>query len=408
MGVSVETCPRFKWKIRKSSLTMDFKIMLFLAAMAGSCLTFDLDSVDLVNPVIWSTFDLDDVQKTVALLRSGSNNTGHIIDVFQQAARTVDQTIKKAEIKMQELTERIGSAGITATNVTKEAFEKYDKVKSDVRGARRKLRSLADKTKTACEEMEIYLQGWANEVDNGDKRSYLKEQLTIMEELTKESITLLREAEVIYESSIDNIEGVNRNLRDFSKDMKRMLNTSSQEHETWTARLRGGVYSSSGVLSVGLLVADFMGGFGAFSLVGNAINWGTSIPIVEVNIAKVTKKLEELEALGESVVEDIEGIKTTTGDLIRGLERELDIVSDWKNDALVMDKKLDRIDLLKFERLPLYRDIFAREVVALREAAEEYLNQPVQLFDQKKSVQQERRKRSLSEITVVRNHKRSF
>merc|ERR1712209_121376 len=142
-------------------------------------------------------------------------------------------------------------------------------------------------------------------------------------------------------------------------------------------------------------MGDFMGGFGAFSLVGNAINWGTSIPIVEVNIAKVTKKLEELEALGESVVEDIEGIKTTTGDLIRGLERELDIVSDWKNDALVMDKKLDRIDLLKFERLPLYRDIFAREVVALREAAEEYLNQPVQLFDQKISPTREAKAKPL-------------
>jgi len=333
-------------------------------------LTADLE---LANPK-------DDVQKTVALLISGSNNTGQIVDVFQRAARKVDQTIKNAEIKMQELNERIGSVGKSANRITKEAFEKYDKVKRDVRGARRKLRSLADETKTACEEMEIYLQFWANEVDNGDKRSYLKKQLTIMEELTRVSITLLREAKVIYESAIDNVEGVNRKLRDFGREMKKMLDTSSKEHKSWTTALRAGVYSS----------------------------WGTSIPVVEASIARVTTKLEELEALGESVVEDVEGIKTTTGDLIRGLERELAIVSDWKNDALVMDKKLDTIDLLKFERLPLYRDIFAREVVALREAAQEYLNQPVQLFDQKKSVQQERRKRSLSEITVVRNHKRSF
>ena len=90
----------------------------------------------------------------------------------------MDDTIKKAERKMQELTDKIGSVGVRANKVTGVAFEKYEQVKRDMRNARRKLRSLADKTKIACADLEIYLEGWDNEVDNGDKRLYLKEQVT--------------------------------------------------------------------------------------------------------------------------------------------------------------------------------------------------------------------------------------
>ena len=38
-----------------------------------------------------------------------------------------------------------------------------------------------------------------------------------------ESLELLAEAEKKYESAIDNIDGVNINLRDFHKDLKKML-----------------------------------------------------------------------------------------------------------------------------------------------------------------------------------------
>ena len=153
---------------------MEFKVTLFMAVMAGSCLMF-------ADPTTAAAADLtnlgDDVQRTVAILESGSDNTANLIEVFKGAAKTVDEIIRKAAIKMQEITEQIGSVGRDAIKITNGAFKKYDGVRRDVRAARRKLRSLADKTKTACEDMELYLEGWANEVDNGEKRFYLKEQV---------------------------------------------------------------------------------------------------------------------------------------------------------------------------------------------------------------------------------------
>ena len=62
------------------------------------------------------------------------------------------------------------------------------------------------------------------------------------------------------------------------------------------------------------------------------------------------------------------------------LQTELRIVASWKTNAQNLNGKLDRLSLDRFERLPLYRNSFLRSVVRLRKSAEEYLNQPVELF----------------------------
>ena len=62
------------------------------------------------------------------------------------------------------------------------------------------------------------------------------------------------------------------------------------------------------------------------------------------------------------------------------LQTELRIVASWKTNAQDLDGKLDSLSLDSFERLALYRNSFLRSVVRLRESAEEYLNQPVELF----------------------------
>ena len=101
-----------------------------------------------------------------------------------------------------------------------------------------------------------------------------------------ESLELLAEAEKKYELAIDNIDGVNINLRDFHKDLKKMLDENSAEHKEWSSQLRAGVYSSAGSVTVGMIIADIFGCLGICSAVGNAVAWGTAIPTVEGSIAE--------------------------------------------------------------------------------------------------------------------------
>ena len=121
---------------------------------------------------------IDVVKNAVDSLEEGSTISIDVMKQVKKVVQKVDETIKVTERKIQELTEKIGSIEETSDKLTGEVFQKYDQVKKDMRAARRKLRSLADKTKIACKDLEIYLEGWNNEVDNGDKRLYLQMQVT--------------------------------------------------------------------------------------------------------------------------------------------------------------------------------------------------------------------------------------
>ena len=121
--------------------------------------------------------DTDEIKDTVDEMKKGSSISTKLVKEVKKVAKMVDDILKKTERKMQELTEKIGSVGVRSSKITGQAFEKYDQVKKDLRAARRKLRSLADKTKKASEDMEIYLKFWDATVDNADKRLYLKEQV---------------------------------------------------------------------------------------------------------------------------------------------------------------------------------------------------------------------------------------
>jgi len=349
----------------------------------------------------------DIIKTAVDALAGGAGLSDNASKQIKEAAEKVDDILKQAEKRMLEITEKIGTLGVESNKLTKEAFDKYDAVKKSLRLSRRELRKLADKTKTACEELDDYLGGWDNGVDNGDKKKYLKLQLTIMENLMKESIEMLKKAENNYEQAIDDIVAVNGQLRDFNAGVKKMLDTSSEEHDAWVTGVRAGAYTTATGITIGMIVADILGCLGFCSGIVSSVSWGTAVSATEGHIAAVTAQIEVLEALGESVREDIGVVKARTDNLIKLLEREVDIIGTWSNNAENLDKKLDTVDLKNFEELPLYRGNFVKALGRLRKSAEEYLAQPEQLWeDEETPTQIRRRKRDLAFLT--RSHKRRF
>ena len=112
-------------------------------------------------------------------LVQGAGIPERIIAKLKTSLGPVDEILRQAEKRMEEISEKIGTLGVQSTNMTKMAFDKYSKVKKSLRHARKELRILADKTRTACEELKIYLEGWDNREDNGDKKIYLMEQVLI-------------------------------------------------------------------------------------------------------------------------------------------------------------------------------------------------------------------------------------
>merc|ERR1712117_65161 len=113
-----------------------------------------------------------------------------------------------------------------------------------------------------------------------------------------------------------------------------------------------------------MIVADILGCLGICSAIGNLVGWGTAVGAAEGSIAAVTAELEELEVTVKTIVKDDIGlIKDRTDKMIKLLEREVDIIARWSNNAVNLNRKLHRVnDLSKFDRLPHYREALTYDV----------------------------------------------
>ena len=116
-------------------------------------------------------------------------------------------------------------------------------------------------------------------------------------------------------------------------------------------------------------------------------------------------ELEELRLLGESVKGDIEDLRGQTRKLIQLLNEEANLLVEWRVRAEKMDKSISKLDLNRFDRLPLFRTRFTRAVEELRKAAEAYLEQPETLDEIDELWGRNRKRRALP---LTRSHKRMF
>ena len=84
----------------------------------------------------------------------------------------------------------------------------------------------------------------------------------------------------------------------------------------------------------------------------------------------MTDDLEELRTLGEIAMEDVRQVTKDTDNMIETLERKFDVIETWKNNAEILNLKLDRVrDMSKFDELPNYKDAYLKILVGLRESA---------------------------------------
>lgn len=205
------------------------------------------------------------VENAAHELEEGSTIFKDTIEKVKNVVEKVDETIKKTERRIQQFTQNIGTIETISNKHTGEVFQKFEQVKKDMRAARRKLWHLADKTKLACTDLEIYIEGWDQAVDNEEQKLYLQEQIDIMEGLMKESLQLLTEAEKRYKTVIFNVDGVNTWLLHYHIALEKMLDKNSAEHQKWTSKLKGGAYGTPLAVTAGKIFADIFNSLGTSS-----------------------------------------------------------------------------------------------------------------------------------------------
>ena len=68
-----------------------------------------------------------------------------------------------------------------------------------------------------------------------------------MRGLTRDTLTVLGKAEQKYENAISDIEDVQSSLQDLKLEVIKSLNTTSEEYEQWTTKIRVIAYGGSAV-----------------------------------------------------------------------------------------------------------------------------------------------------------------
>ena len=119
----------------------------------------------------------DIINDVVNALAKGIGQSDVRTRLIKEIGKKSDDILNRAQERILEISERISALGIENNEMSKKAFDKYNSVKKSLMSSRRELRKLADKTKTACEELEDYLAGWDNAVDYEARREYFKEQV---------------------------------------------------------------------------------------------------------------------------------------------------------------------------------------------------------------------------------------
>merc|ERR1711879_940689 len=328
--------------------------------------------------------DIEDmVHGMEAMMEVQGNVVGDISGVVEQTSGL----IQEAEEKMEQFIVKIDSLDLENSRITKDNFAKYNRVKDYLREARRQLRELATKTKSACEDLELFVDGWEdNKREN--KREYFKEQIALMEELLKDTFTILGRAETQYERAITELEDIRTSLHNFKVEVNRMLDSSSEENEAWKKTIRAVFYL--GCILGGMFSPEC---------------YAEAVPVIGIKIAKYEDELEELWLLGDSVKRDIENMRRQIRDLVQLIKEEVNLIVEWRVRAENMGKSISILELDRFDQLTQYRTRFTKAVEELRKAAEAYLEQPETLGEIKKLWGRNLERRALP---LTRGHKRLF
>merc|ERR1711962_1133173 len=132
----------------------------------------------------------------------------------------------------------MGSVAAEADTLQKKASDTYSNVKSILRRTRQKLFKLADKTIRVTDDVLLYLEGWGPNYDVKEKRAYFKIQMKMLQHLIDESRTKLNDAETKYNDAVDKIDEVDGYLTEFLQGLKKILDTTTNEHEALVDRTR--------------------------------------------------------------------------------------------------------------------------------------------------------------------------
>jgi len=318
--------------------------------------------------------DLGVLNNVVKGLTDGSDIQTVVMDEIKKRIARIGKLMKEVEIKMAEITKDIGVINTERSASLREAYTTYRRIKVTLKDSRAELYKLAVQTELKTSSLIRYMRGWDHEKYSKEvQKKYLKKQVKILKQLLEESNVILTDAKSKYDQAYLDFNAINGNIEDFRLKVGRMLDEKTAEHQSWVAGIRAGVYSATGDLTVLFAILDGFICLGICSAIGNSISWASAV-------AEAEEKIEEVETFLLNSIEGLYMITEKTKGLQEFIEQETKIIIKWHESVKHMETYVDDATQDDFYELSLEREDYEANLVKLRDAAQEFIDLPGNIF----------------------------
>jgi len=315
----------------------------------------------------------DTVNQITNILEEGGKIPKEAMGMMQTHFKKFDALLKEADNNIASIQRELGKVG--EIDITREYLDAYWQAKKELRLARTDLRELALRTTKAVQDIKILIENWDDK-----ETAFIEKEFQILKSLINESLRVLKDAKEKYVNAINYVEKTSNQLSETKTSLSLMLDEKSTEYDSWTKKVRGGVYGSASAVTVGMIVADVMGCFGLCSAIVTTSVWGGSFVGVEASIENYKSELAKLETVTSGVLGQIIVLEETVTESIQFLEQELVILQSWEVAADSVKAKMALFSVDDLKRVAAFQKIFVKNLDDLGASAQAFLDQGAQIF----------------------------
>jgi len=288
---------------------------------------------------------------------------------------TIAESLKIAEKNIQEMDAELKLLESEELQFEDNYFPAYNEAKRYLRETRQGLRKLAGRTVTEVRDLRILLE----DLDKDEDPVLLKASLDKMKGLMIETLKTLKEALEKYNSAVETFDNLNSSIATQNRKLVKMTDKNSAEYKEWTKNTRAGIYGAIGTATAGCIVADALGALGICSAVQIIVSASTAAGI-EAEIAKYGATLEKLKTITGKMLESGYDFDKNINAAIEILTEEIDLINNWANSAEVVNKNIDKYPQQYLKKYKSIRTVFINGLDDLNNAAEQFLEQPVDIL----------------------------
>merc|ERR1712038_875189 len=321
----------------------------------------NLNSIPIELPTVEEIEEImalnDPAKKMNRIQKYGVDTVKNLMDFSQSTVKEVDALLKQSEVALIRLKAESATLNLEEFDFTKNFITKFNEAKLNLLEARRELVSLASETVLLCDNIEIGIRDWQDKYAS----ALLKNQFNQLERLIDETKTKLSFAREKYAALIDTWLTIDEDIAVFKLKINKATDTSSEEYEAWTTKVRAAYISGASAVTVGMVIADIFGCLGICSGVVSTITWGSTITSAEMAISNYGSEIERVETQVDNAIERLGKLDLTTKDAVKLINNEMNLVITWQAAAKNVENTMND-----------FQNIFANSIGKLKTAAQNF------------------------------------